>query len=164
MSNPTDINGVEIELGDLVVSSTVTSYGNMKVGIIAHIGEPAYKYGNHTVTVNYMFERDKYAYELGAPKVLETYNDWKYEEYSKLETWEEKRAYKGEEKTRWVNDMRKVGRTMGVGKQVRQRTCNILIIRKKDGSVPGQLMKVVENHQDLYPSKMVIIPKENNDG
>lgn len=160
MSNPLDINGVEIELGDLVVSSTVTSYSNMKVGIVGHIGEAAHKWATPTITINYMFERDKYASELGAPKVLETYYDWKYDEWDALPR-EEKRDYKGEEKTRWVDDHRKVGRTTVFGKQVRQRSCNILIIRKKDGTVPRPLMKVVENHIDLYPSKFEIVPKEN---
>ena len=148
MSNPTDVHGNEIEIGDLVVSSTVTSYSNMVVGVVTHIGEG--KYGSTPVTIQYLLERNEYAYELGAPKIEEKYRDWgRYQDG--IGRWAY--GYHGEEKTRLVNDMRVVGRKTTLAKQARQKSCNILIIRKKDGSVPEAFTNIIKNHERIFPTK-----------
>lgn len=144
--NPTDIYGNTIEVGDLVVSSTVTSYSNMKVGIVVHIGESSYY--SQPVTIQYQSERNEYAYELGAPKIPEKYREWgRYQDGGGNWTY----GYHGEEKTRMVNDLRVVGRKKYLAKQVRQKSCNILVIRKKDGTVPEQFTAAIENHKLIYP-------------
>lgn len=144
--NPNDIYGNTIEVGDLVVSSTVTSYSNMVVGVVSHIGER--QYGNHPVTIQYQVEGNEYAYELGAPKLEEKYRDWgRYQRDDGIWTY----GYHGEEKTRMVNDRRVVGRKKYLAKQVRQKSCNILVIRKKDGTVPEQFTAAVDRHKLIFP-------------
>lgn len=147
----TDINGIELEVGDLVVSSTVTSYSNMVVGIVSYIGEK--QYGSTPVTITYSHERNQYAYEIGAPKVEEKYREWGQHKGSDGR-WTY--GYHGPEKTRMVNDMRVVGKTIGVNKQARQKSCNILIIRRKDGTTPQALLDTVERHKLIYPGGTVV--------
>lgn len=147
----TDINGIELEIGDLVVSSTVTSYSNMVVGIVSYIGEK--QYGSTPVTIQYSHERNQYAYEIGAPKVEEKYREWgRHQTADGRWTY----GYHGPDKTRMVNDMRVVGKTVGLGKQARQKDCNILILRRKDGSTPQALLDTVERHKLIYPGGKVV--------
>lgn len=147
---PKDIHGNDIEVGDLVVSSTVTSYSNMVVGVVSRIGEPPHKWADQTISITYLYERNKYAYEIGAPDLEEKYQDWGqyYDETEKRNRY----GYHGPEKTRMVKDRRKVGRTTDTSTQRRQKTCNILVIRKKDGTVPDALTNIIENHKILYPN------------
>lgn len=128
-----DSHGVLIEPGDLVVSHDV-------IGTVKAIN------GWDSINVRYEAERNVYAYEKGAPDEPYEYTpySWNYEQG--------RYAY-GEPEVRYRKDLRVVGRKVVDLTQVRVGTRNITVLRKRDGSVPDHLTKIMDEHKLIFPAK-----------
>jgi hypothetical protein len=133
---PTDSHGTLVEPGDLVIS-----YG--EIGIVSKINS------YNAPTIRIPREINIYAWEWGAPDLDEEYQEWG--RYDDNGVW--RYGYHGEKKTRKIKDKRIVGTQPGFATTNRQTTYSLTVVRKHDGSLPGNFEKIVEQHKTLFPMK-----------
>lgn len=129
-SSPTDIHGVEIEVGDLVVSAGV-------VGTVKGIN------GWGSINVRHKSKRNVYAYEDGAPDIAYQYTPRTY-------NWQTREYTSGPEETCYRKDRRVIGEKTVNLTQVRVNKSDILILQKHDGSVPNALAEIIKHHDLIF--------------
>lgn len=134
-----DKYGVEIEVGDIVVSAGSSQYGKMKTGPVRKL------FPSGRVTMEYEFEAPVYAYQEGAPGIPTTGTRVKTDEFGRYLREPTKPGqyysnYVYEEYTYEARDYTVVGKKLYRQKeQAAER--NIIVIRKADGSVPERFNK-----------------------
>jgi hypothetical protein len=134
-----DKYGVEIEVGDIVVSSGSSQYGKMKTGPVRKL------FPSGRVTMEYEYEANVYAYQEGAP---DTPTEGTRPKVDERGNYVRELAQGGsyfrplvyEKYTYMQKDYTVVGKKLYRQKeQAAER--NIIVIRKADGSVPERFNK-----------------------
>jgi hypothetical protein len=134
-----DKYGVEVEVGDIVVSSGSSQYGKMKVGPVRKL------FPSGRVTMEYEYEANVYAYQEGAPDIPTEGERAKRDEFGNAvreynlhgQYWA---PYVYEKYTYMAKDYTVVGKKLyRQREQAAER--NIIVIRKADGSVPERFNK-----------------------